>query len=159
MKTKILVLDVDGTLVNSKKEITKPVKEALIRVQEAGVKIVIASGRSVPGVMLPARQIDLPKYGGYILTCNGARLTNVGTDEIIFDVCLKQDLIPEIHDFAKKHDVNIMTYYGNEIVAETTECPYINLDARGCQINIYKVENFTKDVTYPINKCLFSRRP
>lgn len=159
MKAKVLVVDVDGTLVNSKKQITEPVKKALIKVQEAGVKVVIASGRSVPGVMLMANQIDLKKYGGYILTCNGARITNVETGEIIHDVCLPAELIPEIHEFAKKHHINIMTYHDNEIIAETTECPYINLDATGCKINVHKVEDFTKEVTYPVNKCLLTGEP
>ena len=86
MKVKVLVVDVDGTLVNSNKQITEPVRQALIRVQEAGVKVVIASGRSVPGVMLMADKVDLAKYSGYILTCNGARITNVQTGEIIHDV-------------------------------------------------------------------------
>ena len=43
MKYKILVLDLDGTLTNKKKEITVHTRETLIRAQEAGVKIVLAS--------------------------------------------------------------------------------------------------------------------
>ena len=45
MKYKLIVLDLDGTLTNSKKEITLRNKEALIRVQEQGVRLVLASGR------------------------------------------------------------------------------------------------------------------
>lgn len=36
MDYQILVLDLDGTLTNSKKEITQPTLEALIEIQEAG---------------------------------------------------------------------------------------------------------------------------
>ena len=39
MKYKLIVLDLDGTLTNSKKEITLRNKEALIRVQEQGVRL------------------------------------------------------------------------------------------------------------------------
>ena len=49
MKYKILVLDLDGTLTNKKKEITVHTRETLIRAQEAGVKIVLASGRPTYG--------------------------------------------------------------------------------------------------------------
>ena len=45
MDYQILVLDLDGTLTNSKKEITQPTLEALIEIQEAGKKVVLASGR------------------------------------------------------------------------------------------------------------------
>lgn len=36
MKYQVLVLDLDGTLTNSKKEITAPTKQALLEIQEAG---------------------------------------------------------------------------------------------------------------------------
>lgn len=45
MKYKLIVLDLDGTLTNSQKEITPRNKETLIRVQEQGVRLVLASGR------------------------------------------------------------------------------------------------------------------
>lgn len=41
MAYEVLVLDVDGTLVNSKKEITKATKEAVIQCQQNGIKVVI----------------------------------------------------------------------------------------------------------------------
>ncbi len=40
MKYKILVLDLDGTLTNRKKEITPHTRDTLIQAQESGVKIV-----------------------------------------------------------------------------------------------------------------------
>ena len=49
MDYQILVLDLDGTLTNSKKEITQPTLEALIEIQEAGKKVVLATGRYAAG--------------------------------------------------------------------------------------------------------------
>ena len=51
MKYQILVLDLDGTLTNSRKEITPPTLKALIEIQEAGKKVVLASGRPTYGVV------------------------------------------------------------------------------------------------------------
>ena len=39
MKYKLLVLDVDGTLLNSEKEISKRTLAALLKVQQMGVRI------------------------------------------------------------------------------------------------------------------------
>ena len=39
MKYKLVVLDLDGTLTNSKKEITARNRETLIRIQEQGVRL------------------------------------------------------------------------------------------------------------------------
>ena len=43
MNYKIIVLDLDGTLTNSKKEISKPTLDALIDIQERGAKVSSAS--------------------------------------------------------------------------------------------------------------------
>lgn len=79
MDYQILVLDLDGTLTNSKKEITQPTLEALIEIQEAGKKVVLASGRPTQGVMPLAEQLHLEDYGSYILSFNGGRITDCRT--------------------------------------------------------------------------------
>ena len=56
MSKKILVLDIDGTLTNSKKEITKPTKEAIDRIRKKGHIIVIASGRPTAGIVKVANE-------------------------------------------------------------------------------------------------------
>ena len=45
MQCKLLVLDVDGTLLNDQKEITQRTHAALLKAQQMGVHIVLASGR------------------------------------------------------------------------------------------------------------------
>lgn len=63
MAYQILALDLDGTLTNSQKEITKPTLDALIEIQEAGKKVVLASGRPTKGVVPLAEQLHLEDYG------------------------------------------------------------------------------------------------
>ncbi len=50
MNYQILALDLDGTLTNSKKEVSRPTLDALIHIQEQGKKVVLASGRPTQGV-------------------------------------------------------------------------------------------------------------
>ena len=59
MKYKLLVLDVDGTLLNSNKEITARTQAALLKVQQMGIHIVLASGRPTNGVMPLAKALEL----------------------------------------------------------------------------------------------------
>ena len=47
MDYKIIVLDLDGTLTNRDKIITPRTKEALMKAQEAGNVVVLASGRPI----------------------------------------------------------------------------------------------------------------
>ena len=74
MDYQILALDLDGTLTNSKKEISAPTLEALIEIQQKGKKVVLASGRPTQGVLPLARQLHLEEYGGYVLSFNGGRI-------------------------------------------------------------------------------------
>ena len=75
MKYKLLVLDVDGTLLNSEKEISKRTLAALLKVQQMGVRIVLASGRPTYGLMPLAKTLELGNYGGLFCLIMVARLS------------------------------------------------------------------------------------
>lgn len=79
MEYEMLVLDLDGTLTNSRKEITEPTRNALIKIQEEGKKVVLASGRPINGVLPLAKELHLDRFGSYILSYNGPALPAVQT--------------------------------------------------------------------------------
>ena len=85
MKYKLLVLDVDGTLLNSEKEISKRTLAALLKVQQMGVRIVLASGRPTYGLMPLAKTLELGNYGGFILSYNGGQIINAQNGELLFE--------------------------------------------------------------------------
>ncbi|MFR9515158.1 MAG: HAD hydrolase family protein, partial [Rikenellaceae bacterium] len=81
MQYKLLVLDLDGTLTNSKKEITPLTLKRLIEAQEAGVKIVLASGRPTYGITPLCDALQMDHFGGYILSFNGGKIIEVSAME------------------------------------------------------------------------------
>ena len=93
MKYQVLVLDLDGTLTNSKKEITAPTKQALLEIQEAGRTVVLASGRPINGVAPLAKELQMDTFGGYMLSFNGARITKCSTGEIIYNKTIPKEII------------------------------------------------------------------
>ena len=50
MNTKVLVLDIDGTLTNSQKEVTENTRQGILNIQERGHIVMLASGRPTPGM-------------------------------------------------------------------------------------------------------------
>lgn len=74
MQEKVLVLDIDGTLTNSKKEITEATKQGIWNILQHGHKVILASGRPTPGMRKCEEELELKKYGGYLLSFNGARI-------------------------------------------------------------------------------------
>ena len=61
MNRKILVLDIDGTLTNSKKEITPRTLQRIREIQQLGHIVVVASGRPTPGLRKVAETLELAK--------------------------------------------------------------------------------------------------
>ena len=49
---KLIALDMDGTLLNSKKEISEKNREAIKKAKELGVYVVLASGRPIDGLVI-----------------------------------------------------------------------------------------------------------
>ena len=96
MKYKLLVLDLDGTLTNSKKKITDRTRNTLIEAQKRGVKIVLASGRPTYGVAPLANALELNRYEGYILSYNGGEIIDWKTGELMYKKWLENICINRI---------------------------------------------------------------
>ena len=74
MQYQVLALDLDGTLTNRDKIITPRTKAALQQAARRGVCIVLASGRPTVGIWPLARELELEKTGGCILSYNGGKV-------------------------------------------------------------------------------------
>ena len=62
MKYKLLVIDVDGTLLNEAGEITQHTRSAILKAQQMGVQVVLSSGRPSGGVLPLAKELELNNY-------------------------------------------------------------------------------------------------
>lgn len=159
MQYKLLVLDLDGTLTNSKKIITPKTLKALFKAQEAGVKIVLASGRPTYGIEPIAKQLQLKKYGGYILSYNGGQIIDYKTGETLFQQVVPADEIPHLYEFSKKHGMAIMSYDGNDIVTENPDDEYVIIEANINNMPVRGVESFLATIQHPVTKCLIVGEP
>jgi HAD superfamily hydrolase (TIGR01484 family) len=63
---RLLVLDLDGTLTNSKKEISPRNLRTLLRLQQSGVRLVLASGRPTYGIVPLAEQLQMKENNFYL---------------------------------------------------------------------------------------------
>ena len=157
MKYKLLVLDLDGTLTNKQKKITPHTKETLFKIQEQGVKIVLASGRPTYGIAPLAEQLELQKYEGYILAYNGGEIIDWKTKELMYKNLLDHDVLPYLYECAKKNDFAIVTYDGEYVLTEKPDDEYVLKEALLNVMKIKKVDNFLDAVKHPIAKCLIGR--
>ncbi len=101
---KTILLDIDGTLTNSKKEITPLTKRALLDAQEKGIKLCLASGRATHGLAKLAHELKMDEYEGYLISYNGARVTNVNETKEYFSNFLNKDRAKELIKHLSKFD-------------------------------------------------------
>jgi HAD superfamily hydrolase (TIGR01484 family) len=154
MNYTMIVLDLDGTLTNSKKEMTPRTREALLKAEEKGVKIVLASGRPTYGITALADELDLKTYGGYILAFNGGRITDCKTGKVVYDQPLVPAVVPPLYDMVKAHGFEMLTYQDEKIAATRKANKYVLHEAFINKMPVVEYADFVHEVRYPINKCL-----
>lgn len=154
MKYKLLVLDVDGTLLNNNKEISPRTQAALLKVQQMGVHIVLASGRPTNGVLPIARKLELNHYGGFVLSYNGGQIINAQTGEILFEKRIDPQWIPYLEKKAKKNDFAIFTYHKNHIITNQPENEHVLQEARLNNMEVRGVDNFAEAIDFAPCKCM-----
>lgn len=160
MEYQMIVLDLDGTLTNSQKEITEPTKKALIEIQQAGKRVVLASGRPINGVLPLARELDLHKYGSYILSFNGARITQCSNEQVIYNKTLPAEVIKPIYEMVSAYPgLDIITYEGDYILSGIAANEYTEKEAFINKMDIIQLENFAEYIDFPINKLLIPGEP
>lgn len=156
MKEKVLVLDIDGTLTNSEKEITPATKQGIQLIMERGHKVILASGRPTPGMRRYEEELELKKYGGYLLSFNGGRIIDCRNGEVIYQRILPSATVPELYDFAKEKGCGLLTYEGNRIISAFAPDEYVELESRINGMEIKVVDNFREYVDFDVNKCLLT---
>ena len=130
MKYQVIVLDLDGTLTNSKKEITPPTRDALIEIQQNGKKVVLASGRPINGVAPLAEELYLKEYGGFMLSFNGARITRCSDNAIIYNKVIPQEVIRPIYEAVKEYPgLDLISYTDKVILSGIKSNEYTEKEA------------------------------
>lgn len=151
---KIVFLDIDGTLVNSEKKITPVTKAALMRIQKEGIKLAIASGRPSKGVVPFAEELELERYGGYIMPFNGCNIINYQTKETVYANTLSMDVVKRAYETAKEYGLELITYKGDVILSETDNNPYLLIESRINKMDVEKVSNVYEAIEEAPVKCL-----
>ena len=83
MSIKLIAIDIDGTLINNRHQITDEVKQALQKARAQGVKVVLCTGRPLPGVLNYLNELELFSGEDYVISYNGSLVQNTTTKEII----------------------------------------------------------------------------
>src|SRR5699024_11719393 len=80
---KLIALDIDGTLLNSERKITSEVFNSIQEAKKAGTKVVLSTGRPLPGVVPLLDELNLNDDGDYVICFNGAVVQEVKSKKVL----------------------------------------------------------------------------
>lgn len=152
----MLALDLDGTLLNSRKEISPRTLSALLCLQIQGATLVIASGRPVCGSAPIARQLRLHEHGGYVIAFNGAQILECRTGNTLYKKTLPTDVLPEIYALSKRPSCTMLTYVDDVIITEDASNPHVQYAARINGMTVREAKNLLHVVAQSVPKCIIA---
>jgi Cof subfamily protein (haloacid dehalogenase superfamily) len=156
MKYKMLVLDMDDTLLTDDHKISDENKEMIALAQEKGVYVILASGRPTPAMEGYAKELKMDN--SYMISYNGAVITDLKEDKVIFEQTLTQEEIHKLYDYSLKSKTHIITYLDGQVLSETNS-EYIDIELYITGLSHNKVLDFKAAVTSSAVKCILLEEP
>lgn len=142
MAIKLLVTDLDGTLLNGEKKISQRNALAIQRAQENGVKVTFATGRMHKAAVRFAQEVNLSLP---IISCNGAVIKSCAGEKI-FEHHVDDKIAREAIEFCLENNWHIQWYIDDEL--------YVNEIKPGLWTgyeNVFKIE--VKEAKGRLDKC------
>ena len=113
---KLVAIDLDGTMLNQYGVVTQNTKEAINKAQEAGIQVIIASGRPIDSIKAIAKETKCDKY---FISGNGAIIYDMEKNEIIYENSLKKQKVLEIIKICEENSIYYNLYTEKEILAKS----------------------------------------
>lgn len=170
MSRKVIIMDVDGTLTNSKKVVTPQTKEALLKAEEAGAILILASGRPTSGLIDLAKELEMDKHHGLLVAYNGSTVVDCETMEVLFNQALSVEEGKAVLEHMKKFDrvrpmidkgeyMYVNNVYDNWITWKGKPFDVIQYESRGGKFKLCEVDDLAAFVDFPLNKILTTSDP
>jgi Cof subfamily protein (haloacid dehalogenase superfamily) len=157
---KLIAIDIDGTLMNDRKEITKEVNDAIQAAKAKGVKVVICTGRPIVGVQSIIEELKLNDEEDFVITFNGALVQNTYSKDVESQITLTYENLKELHELSLKLDSPFQFFDTESLYTPNREISrYTVHEAHINQIPIHylPIDEVPKDMLIP--KVMFIDEP
>lgn len=118
--SKIIFIDLDGTLLDSSKRISRENKDAIKSAEQKGLKVIICTGKVFRSAKRFAHEVGIK---GPLISCNGAEIRDISTEKLLYsDFLMKEDCY-KVVDICRKKNVYFHAYINHDMFTEMDECP------------------------------------
>jgi Cof subfamily protein (haloacid dehalogenase superfamily) len=135
---RLVLSDVDGTLVTSDKKLTAESIAAVAQLHEAGILFAVTSGRPPKGLTMLIEPLSLTTpLGGF----NGGLMTDEELN-ILQELTIKDDLVGPIIDVLSAHGLSVWVYQGTDWFVLDRDGPHVAHESEVCQFGPSVVKSF-----------------
>lgn len=166
---KIIMMDIDGTLLNSQKKISPKTKAVLMKAQELGIRLILASGRPTTGLIALGEELKMDQYQGLFVSYNGSKVVDYKTKKTLFNQPLSIAEGKAVLEHIKKFKVYPMIdkdqyMYVNNVFADPIHLsgkPFnvIQYESRGGNFLLCEKADLADFLDYEVNKILTAGEP
>lgn len=169
MKIKYIALDMDGTLLANDHKMLESSRLALIEAQEKGIKVILASGRPLEAMKAYGDILDFKKYGGLLISNNGALVYDCKKNEVISTKTIDREIVKKIIEKTEKYELGLCTIIGDTLYTDgvekgqinknapiDTQFNFIELEARIANAEIKEIPSMLDLVDEPIVKLFYA---
>lgn len=135
-KIKMIGLDLDGTLLNERKELTDHTRKVLEEASALGVQIVIATGRPMTGV--PKQVLAIPGMK-YIVTSNGGRVLDLETGGVVYEKPVPHETAERILKITQQYEAMNEIYFDGIGYVQENELKQVHLYVKKSPMQEYIV--------------------
>jgi Cof subfamily protein (haloacid dehalogenase superfamily) len=138
---RLLLADVDGTLVDSKKRITARAKTAIEKMHEAGVKFAVTSGRPPRGMKVITEQV---KLSAPLAAFNGGMFVEPDTMKVLTSQTLDTETAEAVIERIGSFDLDVWVYADVEWYLRNFNAPHREKEEQTVQFPPKVVSNFSE---------------
>ena len=158
MSYKMIVLDLDDTLLKNDGTISGKTKKTLKKVQEDGIKVVLASGSPTFAIEPVANALELEKYGGYIISYNVARIIECRDKKELYAANITREEVQKLYQMSQEKDAYIQTYIGDNIIASQPN-KFTDIEKQITGMEIIVPNDFSSYVQQEVVKVIVLQEP
>jgi Cof subfamily protein (haloacid dehalogenase superfamily) len=142
--TRIVLADVDGTLVTQEKALTERAIAAVGRLREAGIEFAVTSGRPPRGMSMLVEPLALTTP---ISAFNGGLIVHPDMS-VVEQRTIAQDVVPAAIELLGKQGLDVWLYSGADWLVRDAKAPHVDREASTVQFQPKVVKSFdgVKDV-------------
>lgn len=150
-----IVMDMDGTLLTEEKKISSYTKEMLIKAQEKGYRLILASGRPTRGMENYAKDIHMDQYHGLLLSYNGSYVVDLSDQHVYFHKPLSIELSKQILKHIQSFDVYAMIDRDEYMFVNDVYAPHVRHESKNVGHNfLCEVQDLAQFCHFPLNKII-----